>query len=240
MMNMMMSVEKKEGLFAGLKMSSREISRLTKKDHKHVKRDIDVLINQGAILESNFGLQPYKFVGPGGGLRTGEEYVLDFKATMILTTGYDAVRRAAVIDRWMELEEIVAAPPEPQFQIPQTLGEALRLAADLAEKIEKDAPKVEYAEAVMECDGSMSLTKTAKSLGVGRNKFIAYLRNIGLLYKDDTSNLPMQKYVDLGIFEVRTVVGFNGFLTTQTFVTGKGQEFLQKKLSERRAIVADI
>jgi phage regulator Rha-like protein len=92
-------------MFDGLKMTSREIAEKTGKEHKHVLRDIDVLVSQGAILESNFGLQPYTYVGPGGGLRKANEYVLDFQATMTLILGYDAKRRAAVIVRWMELED---------------------------------------------------------------------------------------------------------------------------------------
>jgi phage regulator Rha-like protein len=109
-----------------LSMSSREIAEVTGKAHKHVKRDIEVLIEQGVINGSNFGLNEYK-VKVGFGYRTEEEYILDHDATMTLVTGYDAKRRMAVVKRWRELEQGVATPvaTPTQYQIPQTYIEAL-------------------------------------------------------------------------------------------------------------------
>lgn len=118
-------------VFDGLKMTSREISEVTGKEHKHVLRDIDVLISQGAILERNFALKSFDIRTGNGGTRKANEYILDFKATYVLILGYDAVRRAAVIDRWMALEASKLAEEErarakkPVFKIPQTYLEAL-------------------------------------------------------------------------------------------------------------------
>ena len=72
------------------KMSSREIAELTGKQHKHVLRDINVLIEQGAITEPNFGLSAYTDASG----KSNPEYLLDFDATMTLVTGYNAVLRA--------------------------------------------------------------------------------------------------------------------------------------------------
>jgi len=88
------------------RMTSLEIAELTEKQHKNVSRDIKNLILQGAITALSFELSEYKD-------STGKKnplYSLDFQATMILITGYDAKRRAMVIDRWLKLERGEATP----------------------------------------------------------------------------------------------------------------------------------
>ncbi|PLX49137.1 MAG: hypothetical protein C0613_08420 [Desulfobulbaceae bacterium] len=82
------------------RMTSLEIAELTNKNHFDVLRDIRSLTDQEAINESNFAAVDYK--DKKGELRP--MYQLDFQATMVLITGYDAKRRALVIDRWQKLE----------------------------------------------------------------------------------------------------------------------------------------
>ena len=47
-------------------MTSLEIAEVTGKEHKHVMRDIRVLLMQG-VSGSNFGLSSYKHPQPNGG-----------------------------------------------------------------------------------------------------------------------------------------------------------------------------
>ncbi|MBA3007925.1 MAG: hypothetical protein FP810_15390 [Desulfocapsa sp.] len=89
-----------------LKMTSLEIAELMEKNHQHVMRDIRNLIDQGALAETNFGQIFYL----DSMNREQPMYVLDFQATMLVITGYDANRRAIVIDRWMKLETGKAVP----------------------------------------------------------------------------------------------------------------------------------
>ena len=96
----------------GHKMSSLEIAEMMNKQHAHVMRDIRLLIEQGAINESNFGFVDYK--DAKGEMRA--MCLLDFDGTMILITGYDAKRRSIVIKRWRELETGIATPT---YQIPK-------------------------------------------------------------------------------------------------------------------------
>ena len=92
--------------------------------------------------------------------------------------------------------------------IPQTLPEALRLAADLAEKNQQlieqakaDAPKVEFSEAVVASDTEMTITATAKVLGIGPRKFFDWLRLNGFLYKQ--ANQATQDAINRGYMVVR-------------------------------------
>lgn len=88
---------------------------------RHVLRDIKSLIEQRAIGQLNF--EPSSYTNTQN--KEQPEYLLDFDATMILITGYDANRRAMVIKRWRELDTGEATPA---FQLPTSLPEALHLA----------------------------------------------------------------------------------------------------------------
>jgi len=107
-----------------LTMSSREIAALTGKQHQHVKRDIEKMLNELEKDASSFGR-----IYLDGMNRQQTEYFLDRELTETLITGYSIKLRHKVILRLHELEQMASAPA-----IPQTLPEALRLAADLAEQ----------------------------------------------------------------------------------------------------------
>ncbi|HFI2001397.1 TPA: Rha family transcriptional regulator [Pseudomonas aeruginosa] len=117
-------------------MSSREITELTGKQHKHVIRDIremlDALEKDGPVLghvREDKDSRGYT-----------ENFHLDRELTETLVTGYSIALRHKVIRRLHELEEQVAQPA-----IPQTLPEALRLAADLAEECQQLAAERDHA-----------------------------------------------------------------------------------------------
>lgn len=95
------------GIFnTNLRMSSLEIAELMEKEHFHVMRDIRELVDEGAIGPSRFGLSSYL----NSQNKEQPMYLLDFESTMLLITGYDANRRAKVINRWMQLERGEAVP----------------------------------------------------------------------------------------------------------------------------------
>ncbi|CVG91110.1 Rha family transcriptional regulator [Serratia marcescens] len=105
------------------KMTSREIAELTGKQHGHVMRDIEIMLEQlGEGLDGY--IQIWRHPQNGQQYR---EYALDREHTECLVTGYSASLRMRVIKRLHELEE-------QNSPVPQTLPEALRLAADMAEQ----------------------------------------------------------------------------------------------------------
>ncbi|WP_172917150.1 Rha family transcriptional regulator [Capnocytophaga canis] len=91
-------------------MSSREIARLTGKRHQHVVRDIREITLQFADCQSQtkFGLAEYTFKRSNYLDKQGKErveYQLNQKEVLLLVSGYNVVLRAAVINRWVELEK---------------------------------------------------------------------------------------------------------------------------------------
>lgn len=112
-----------------LTMSSREIAELTGKMHTHVIRDIRHMI-------AHLGDEPnlVHVVETKDARGYTERFDLPKDLTITLVSGYNVQMRYAITKRWMELEEQAKGAA---FRVPQSLPEALRLAAELAEKNEQ-------------------------------------------------------------------------------------------------------
>lgn len=91
-----------------LKMSSLEIAELTGKQHKHVLDDIRKMLNELGLAAADFSATA-KYTKNMGASGTREIFNLPKRETLILIGGYNVALRAAIIDRWQELENEVAA-----------------------------------------------------------------------------------------------------------------------------------
>jgi len=121
------------------------------------------------------------------------------------------------------------------YQIPKTLPEALRLAADLAEENERLRPKAELHDRFLAADTAQTMAVVAKSLGTGRDRLFRFLREIGILM---ANNVPYQQYLDRGYFRVIEKVinmGETEIVKPQTLVTTKGVAFIAKLLKSYSA-----
>lgn len=204
-------------------ISSLEISELTGKAHYNVLADIRKMLK-------GLEIQPTEFSGrykdAKGEYR--ECFNLPKRESLILASGYNVKLRAAIIDRWAELEA------KEQTKLPQTFSEALQLAADQAKQLELQAPKVQFAESVLESETSISIRNMAKMIGFGQNKFFEQLRNDKILIAIGNSrNTPYQRFIDAGYFELTERTWPNGEgITFVTRVTPKGQQYLTSKYAK--------
>lgn len=219
-----------------LTMSSREIADLVEARHNDVVATIERQFERGVLRESRKTPRPY--YPPGGG-RPTDVYDLTKRDSMVVVSGYDDALRARLIDRWIELEQRDQSATV-SFMVPRSLSEALRLAADQAEKIERQntqiaamAPKVEFHDQVAEAINCQSVEEVAKILGSGRTRMFAWLREEGILMR---SNLPYQRFVDEGYFRVveRAYKDNRGeaHTYTRTLITGKGFAYIQRRFGE--------
>lgn len=115
-------------------MTSLEIAEITGKRHSDVMRDIRNLLAQG-INERNFASVEYTD-------KKGEKrpcYELTKKGCLILASGYDALLREKIINRWEELEK---EKRNGGFIVPQSFSEALMLAAKQQFQIEENEKKI--------------------------------------------------------------------------------------------------
>lgn len=109
----------------------------------------------------------------------------------------------------------------------------------MANQLKAQAPKVLFAEAVEGSKTSIpvgDLAKLIKQNGVdiGQNRLFSWLRmNDYLIKSGDSKNMPTQKSMDLGLFEVKISTFYRPDGTVDISktpkVTGKGQTYLINK-----------
>jgi prophage antirepressor-like protein len=119
---------------------------------------------------------------------------------------------------------------QSNFIIPQTLPDALRLAADLYEQNQELLPKAKSYDKFLAATNVQSMNYVAKCLKTGRNRLFRFLRSQGILMRD---NVPYQQYINLGYFTTRERTVYDGeqsFNTIQTLVTPKGVDFIGELL----------
>lgn len=106
----------------------------------------------------------------------------------------------------------------------------------LAKKVERDAPKVLFAESVAASQHSILVFDLAKILRqngvqIGGNRLFEWLRTNGYLIRRKGSdwNMPTQRAVEMGLFEIKetSVTHADGHVTVNKTpkVTGKGQQY---------------
>lgn len=110
-----------------------------------------------------------------------------------------------------------------------------RVINQLNERIRKDEPKVKFADHVGDSTNVIDVNRMAKlcadhGIRIGRNRLFAWMRSRGILMG---GNIPYQEYIENGYFRVKeSVYETNGQKRTyqQTFVTGKGQQYILSRL----------
>lgn len=154
---------------------------------------------------------------------------------------------------WVTSEVLPAIRKTGSYQAPQgkellalAVLEAQKTIEEQSKAIERMKPKVIFANAVETSHTSILIGDLAKILrqnGVdtGQKRLFEQLRNEGYLMKTGSSrNMPKQKYVANGFFQIKETVISNPDgsvrMTKTTKVTGKGQQhFLNKYLKKEAA-----
>ena len=132
------------------------------------------------------------------------------------------------------------------YVIPGSYAEALKLAAKQAEQIEDMKPKALFADAVATSHTSILIGDLAKlirqnGVDIGQNRLFGWLRDNGyLIGSGDRRNMPTQRAMDLGLFDIkeRTFQNPDGSvrITKTTKVTGKGQQYFINKFLQKEAV----
>lgn len=201
-MNQLMPMcPKDHAAITGSLMSSREIAKLVNSKHGDVKRSACRLEAAG-ILSAPLAHTPYQHDTNG---QWYEEFWFNKRDSLVLVARLSPEFTAAVVDRWQELEK------GQQVNVPQSLPEALRLAADLAEqkqllteKLAAAAPKVEFVDRYVDASGSMSFRQVAKLLKAKEPEFRLFLLESNIMYRLGGVLTPYSHHTEAGRFEVKT------------------------------------
>lgn len=173
--------------------------------------------------------------------------------SLILSSKLPTAKR---FKKWVTSEVLPAIRKTGGYQAPAPQGkELLALAVLEAQKtieaqnqaIDRMRPKEIFADAVKASDSSILIGDLAKLLrqnGVdtGQKRLFEQLRNEGYLMKTGSSrNMPKQRYVADGLFQIKETVISNPDgsvrMTKTTKVTGKGQQYFLNKYLKKEAAV---
>lgn len=224
-------------------MTSLQIAEITGKPHNDILKAIRKMEDAWAKINGgNFSLVEYTD-------NKGEKrpcYSLTKTECLYIATKFNDEARAKLVIRWEELEQQATGTP----RLPQTFAQALRLAAEQQEQIERQAlalerqaPKVAFANAMLSAKSSCLIGQLAKVLTqngyeTGQNRLFGWMRANGYLCrKGQRYNLPTQKAMEMGLFEIHhtTITKSNGEEEpkTTTKVTPKGQMYFLNKFLPR-------
>lgn len=119
------------------------------------------------------------------------------------------------------------------------IAERDRIIAQKQERIEQMRPKEVFADAVATSKHSILIGDLAKLIcqngyQIGQKRLFQWMRENGYLMKTGSSyNMPLQRYVEQGLFEIKesTINNPDGSvrITRTTVVTGKGQIYFINK-----------
>lgn len=134
----------------------------------------------------------------------------------------------------------------PEMVMQRALKIANNTILQLETQIERDKPKIVFADAVDTSTSSILVGELAKLISqngvkIGQNRLFQWLRDNGYLIKKqgEAYNLPTQRSMELKIMDIkkRTQNNKDGSIrvTRTTKITGKGQQyFINKFLSEKQ------
>ena len=167
-------------------MSSVEIAELTGKEHRNVMADIRKVLNELELNAADFSAsQTY------GNNNTRQVFNLPKRECTILVSGYNIKMRAAIIDRWQELEQ---KQPDPMLALndPAIMRGLLLNYSEKVLELEQAnaemAPKVEALDRIADSDGLICIRDAAKTLQIAERKFVKWLIQNDWIYRRPQNN----------------------------------------------------
>lgn len=213
-------------------MTSLQISELTGKDHDKVCRDIKVLLGHG-VSSANFGESEY--TSDRG--RTYKCYNLTKKGCLILASGYDAVLREKIINRWEELEIEASLSNKPSYMIDDPIKRAEKWIEEQKEKqalaLESEKAK-KHIERLTHDAKTYTTSELAKELNL---KSAVALNNIlhekGIQYKQNGTWLLYSNYSDKDYTSIKQTTLDSGKIVFDRRWTSLGRDFVLNLLNNK-------
>ena len=233
---------------------SRSVAEHFGKQHQHVIRDIKNLVNKAEEKDvSKIGRMFYETTVPDSYGRQQKAYLMNRDGFSLLVMGFTGAKalewKLKYIDAFNEMEKQLVNKNTlalPDFTNPVEAARAWANEYEAKQKaLTENAvmkPKADFYDTVANTESLFSMADVAKALdmGIGRNKLFAFLRDKGILDKD---NHPYQKYVDAGYMRLiknHCKAGDNDVVYKCTYVKQKGIDYIRKILLKERGLNDEV
>lgn len=200
-----------------LTMGSREVAELTGKQHKHVLDDVRKMFHQLEINSADFSAQYKDSSG-----KLNREFNLKKRECLILVSGYNLKLRAAIVDRWQELESQQAP------KLPATYLEALEHLVEKERLLLEQAPKVSFVDKCVERSTLLTASQVGQKHKLSAIKLNRFLDELGGVYNKGVKRgrVFCQSFIDKGYGELKqTELGHS-----QALFTTLGEQWVNEKL----------
>lgn len=185
--------------------TSLKIAEVFDKQHKHVLDSIENLVAQNSATKSFFAADSYENRG-----KQYPMYYMNRDGFTLLAMGFTGSKamefKLAYIQAFNQMEQ------EVRLGVPQTLPEALRLAADLADERDKERngrliaeqqvgelqPKASYYDKVLANPSLVTISVIAKDYGMSARAMNKLLHDLKVQYKQGSTWLLYSKYQTTG------------------------------------------
>lgn len=110
----------------------------------------------------------------------------------------------------------------------------LLMVKDLQESVRKEKEKnkelQQFYDDLMNTKELYHMNMVAKQLKIGRNTMLSYLRGKNIMFYQDNSNVPYQRFMNQKLFAVVETPCADGKYRPVTYATKKGLEYIRKLL----------
>jgi len=235
-------------------MTSLQIAEIVGSHHKDMLRAIRRMEESWMqVTGRKFSLSEYK--DKSG--RVLPMYLLDKEESLYVASKFKDVDRAKLVVRWKELELEKRKQTPQEFQLPQTFSQALLLAAQQAEQIEKQQlmltqqneqinaledkveqmnSKVSYLDKILQNQSTVVVTQIAQDYGMSAKQLNRLLHDMGIQYKINDQWILYKAYMVEGYVHSKQIPIDMGNGRTKlkmlTEWTQKGRLFLYNKLKD--------
>ena len=225
-------------------LDSREVAEMVGKQHNDLLKDIRRYVQQlgeGKISHTDFFTES-QYTDKSN--RQKPCYLVTKKGCEFIAHKLTGVKgtefTAKYINRFHEMEDTIKTQlPQGNDLIALAVIEAQKMIAEKDKQIERMKPKEIFADAVSASETSIlvgDLTKLISQNGykIGQKRLFEWLRTNNFLIKSGSSrNMPQQRFVEQGLFEIKesNIQNPDGSvrITRTTKVTGKGQIYFVNK-----------
>ena len=225
-------------------LDSREVAEMVGKQHNDLLKDIRRYVQQlseGKISHTDFFTES-QYTDKSN--RQKPCYLVTKKGCEFIAHKLTGVKgtefTAKYINRFHEMEDTIKTQlPQGNDLIALAVIEAQKMIAEKDRQIERMKPKEIFADAVSASETSILVGDLAKLISqngykIGQKRLFEWLRTNNFLIKSGSSrNMPQQRFVEQGLFEIKesNIQNPDGSvrITRTTKVTGKGQIYFVNK-----------